>query len=70
MKKQREYFLMNQDEKVMLFTSAKNEYGEVLLEEQDDFGLPLPPGYPEFYYTPASAEAQEAHPKTSAAGRM
>lgn len=45
MKKQREYFLMNQDEKVMLFTSAKNEYGEILLEEQDDFGFPLPLGF-------------------------
>lgn len=45
MKDQREHFLMNRDEKVMLFSSAKNEYGEILLEELDVFGNPLPLGF-------------------------
>ena len=45
MEKRQEYFLMNRDEKVMLFTSEKNEYGEVLLEEQEVFGISLPPGF-------------------------
>ena len=45
MEEQQEYFLMNRDEQVMLFTSEKNEYGEVLLEEQDVFGTSLPLGF-------------------------
>ena len=45
MEKRQEYFLMNRDEKVMLFTSEKNEYGEVLLEEQEVFDISLPPGF-------------------------
>lgn len=45
MKSRREYFLMNKDEEIMLFTSEKNEYGEVLLEEEAVFDSLLPLGF-------------------------
>lgn len=41
----REFLLMNQDEKVMRFTSERMEYNEISLEEQERFDVPLPIGF-------------------------
>lgn len=41
----RDFLLMNKDEKVMHFTSERNEFGEILLEEQEKYDRPLPIGF-------------------------